>query len=119
MESAETPTDIKDVAEKKAEELTAQFGVKVHPILFKDPETDQDILGFIKEPSRMVKLAMLDKSMIGSFSAASEVLESILIKEHSDPRIYSEKPEDDRFYLGAVMAAYDRVRFSVNILKKK
>lgn len=105
--------------QKKADELTAQLGVKVTPLLFKDAETGEEILGFIKEPSRQVKLAMLDKSMIGSFSAASEVLESILLKEHSDPRIFSEKSEDDRFYLGAVMAAYDRVKFSVNILKKK
>lgn len=118
LETQPVPT-IQEKAEAKAAELSAQMNVKVIPFVFKDEETGADIVGFIKEPPRAVKLAMLDKSMTGSFTAASEVLESILIKEHSDPRIYSEKSEDDRFYLGAVMAAYDRVKFSINTLKKK
>jgi hypothetical protein len=117
-EEVKEPT-VLELAKKKAEELSVQMNVKVHAIVFKDEETGQDIVGFIKEPSRAVKLAMLDKSMIGGFSAASEVLESILIKEESDARIYSEKSEDDRFYLGAVSAAYDRVKLAVNLLKKK
>ena len=104
---------------EKANELTASLGVKVHPIFFKESEDSPEIVGYIKEPSRMVKLAVLDKSVMGGFSAASEMLEAILIKEHSDPRIYSEKNEDDKIYLGAVMAAYDLVKFSVNTLKKK
>jgi hypothetical protein len=56
---------------------------------------------------------------MGGFSAAAEMLDSVLLKEHSDPRIYSERSEDDKIYLGAVMAAYDLVKFSVNTLKKK
>ena len=109
----------KEEAEIKAGELSVSMGVKVHAIVFQEKEGDPEIVGFIKEPSRMVKLAVLDKSVMGGFSAASEMLESVLIKEHSDSRIYSEKSEDDKIYLGAVMAAYDLVKFSVNTLKKK
>lgn len=109
----------KEEAEKKAGELSVSMSVKVHAIVFQESEGSEEVVGFIKEPSRMVKLAVLDKSVMGGFSAASEMLESVLLKEHSDPRIYSEKSEDDKIYLGAVMAAYDLVKFSVNTLKKK
>lgn len=106
-------------AEEKAVELSAQLNAKVHAIVFKDKETEQYIVGFIKEPNRMIKLALLDKSVMGGYSAASEVLESVLLKEHSDPRIYSERTEDDSIYLGAVAAVYDLIKLSVNQAKKK
>lgn len=109
----------KEEAQIKADELTTSLGIKVHAIVFQESQDSTEVVGFIKEPSRMLKLAVLDKSVMGSFSAASEMLESVLLKEHSDPRIYSERSEDDKIYLGAVMAAYDLVKFSVNTLKKK
>jgi len=106
-------------AQVKADELSKELNVKVHPVIFQENADSELIVGFIKEPSRMVKLAVLDKSIMGGFSAAAEMLDSVLLKEHSDPRIYSERSEDDKIYLGAVMAAYDLVKFSVNTLKKK
>jgi len=109
----------KEEAQIKADELSASMNVKVHPIVFQEDADADLIVGYIKEPSRMVKLAVLDKSVMGGFSAAAEMLDSVLLKEHSDPRIYSERSEDDKIYLGAVMAAYDLVKFSVNTLKKK
>jgi hypothetical protein len=108
-----------DEAKQKASDLTALMGVTVHAIVFQENADSPEIIGFIKEPSRQVKLAVLDKSVMGGFSAASEMLESILLKEHSDPRIYSENSADDKIYLGAVMAAYDLVKFSLNTVKKK
>lgn len=107
-----------EAAEEKAAELSQLLGVKVHPLVFKD-DNGGDVIGFIKEPNRAVKIAMLDKSIMGGFSAASEVLEGHLLREHSDPRIYSENPEHDKINIGAVMAAYDLVKFSVNQAKKK
>jgi len=47
------------------------------------------------------------------------MLDSVLIKEESDPRIYSERSEDDEIYLGAVMAALDLIKVGQNTLKKK
>jgi hypothetical protein len=107
-----TPTE-------KAVELSQQLGVKVHAIVFKEDADSTEVVGFIKEPSRAVKLAVLDKSVMGGFSAAAEMLDLILLKEHSDPRISSERSEDDKINLGAVMAAFDLVKFSTNTLKKK
>lgn len=105
-------------AQEKADALSEELKVKVHPLVFTDDE-GKDVIGFIKEPSRAVKLAVLDKSVIGGFSAASEMLDIIILKEHSDPRIVSERSEDDKIYLGAVMAAYDLVKFKTNAAKKK
>jgi hypothetical protein len=110
--------EVKEAAAKKAQELSGVLNVPVHPLVFKDDDGNF-ITGFIKEPARHVKLAVLDKSVMGGYSAASEMLGVILLKEHSDPRLSSERPEDDKLYLGAVMSAYDLVKFSVNQFKKK
>jgi hypothetical protein len=100
----------------KAEELSKQHGVKVHPVLFKDGE--ESVIGFIKEPPRFVKMKIMDKGLISPISAASEIVDAYLIKEESDSRIYDEKPENDKFYIGAVMEAYNLVQLAVNQLKK-
>lgn len=115
----ENKQSAKEIAEAKAKELSEQLGVKVYPLVFKETEDSPEIIGFIKEPSRAVKLAVLDKSVMGGFSAAAEMLDIIILKEHSDPRITSERSEDDKIYLGAAMAAYDLVKFSQNLAKKK
>lgn len=102
------------IAAAKAEELSAQLGVKVHPLVFKGDTDDDAVIGYIKEPPRAVKIAIMDKSLVGMYSAVEQVLENILIREHSDPRTYSEKAEHDKIYLGAVMAAYDLIQISIN-----
>lgn len=113
-----TEIEVKQLAAENAEALSRQLGVKVHPLVFKSGD-GEFIVGYIKEPARHVKLAVLDKSVLGGYSAAAEMLDAIIAKEHSDPRITSELPEHDNYYLGAVMAAYELVKFSVNTFKKK
>jgi hypothetical protein len=103
----------------KADELTGQLGVQVHPMVFLDPDTNEQIIGFIQEPNRITKLRVMDKGMTEPITAAAECLEAILIKDASDPRIWSEKPEHDKIYMGAVMAAYETIKVSVNQFKKK
>jgi hypothetical protein len=73
----------------------------------------------VKEPSRAVKIAVMDKSLVGMYSASEQMLEVILIKEESDPRISSERSEDDKYYLGAVMEAYNLVKVAINQADKK
>lgn len=102
---------------QKAEELTKQHGVKVHPILFQVRDEPQ-VVGFIKEPPRFVKLRVMDKAVTGAMTAASEILDAYLIKEESDSRIYDEKPENDAYYIGAVQEAYSMIELAVNRLKK-
>ena len=112
------PLTTNEKAQAKALELEKALKVyKVHPLIFKEP-SGEEIVGFIKEPERLTKIRMLDKSMIGSISAAAECYDIILIKEASDPRMYSEAPEHDAIYIGAVMAAYDLIKYKTNTFKK-
>lgn len=108
----------KEVIEAKCVELAEKLGVhRVIPIVF--VEDGEEIIGYMKEPSRQAKIAVMDKSVMGAYSAADEIMSSVIIKEHSDPRILSERPEHDKIYLGAVMAVYQEIKFAVNTIKKK
>lgn len=101
----------------KAGELSIRENCKVHPLVFEDG-TDR-IIGFIKEPPRHVKLRVMDKGLTQPATAASEVVEAFLIKEESDSRIWDEKSENDKYYLGATMEAYNMINMAVNQFKKK
>lgn len=105
--------------EIKAEELSKTHGCKVRPIIFKDDETSEDVVGYVKEPSRLVKIRVMDKLVTSPITAAAELLDIILLKDDSDPRIYSEKPENDKYYLGASLAAVSLVQLSNDLFKKK
>ncbi|KAA2242802.1 hypothetical protein F0L74_09750 [Chitinophaga agrisoli] len=103
----------------RAEELEKVHGCKIHPLVFMTEEGGEQIVGYMKEPPRIVKLRVLDKSITGPMTAASECLESVLIKEASDPRILSESPENDKVFLGACVAATKIIELSTNQFKKK
>ncbi|MGN7818781.1 hypothetical protein ACTJJB_01555 [Chitinophaga sp. 22536] len=104
----------------KADELQKQYGLKITPIVFEDPDTGEQIIGYLKEPNRLAKTRILDKAMGGLMvSAAQDLLELTIIPEASDPRIMSDLPENDRYNLGAAMAAQDLIKFAVNTFKKK
>ena len=105
--------------QKKADEIGKRLNCKVLPIVFKDEESGEDIIGFMREPNRMMKLRVLDKAMTSPVTAASELFDAVLIKEESDARFSSEKSEDDKYYLGGTMAVYSTVQMSVNTFKKK
>lgn len=111
--------DAQSKAEEKAKELSIKYQTKVNPIVFKvDAESDDIVIGYLKEPQRFVKLRMMDKGMTSPITAASEVMETCLIKEESDPRIMSEAQENDVFYIGATKVVYDLVQVAINLVKK-
>ena len=118
---AEEKKTVAQLAEEKAAQLTAEYKEKgvyqIHPIVFKNG--DEEIVGFVKEPSRMAKMAVMDKAMVGGYSAAEEILESILLKEHSDPRMFSESQEFDDIHMGLVVAVYNLIKIKTNTFKKK
>ena len=106
--------------ELKRVELSKQHGCPVHAMVFTDGvNVDDKIIGFLKEPPRFVKLRVMDKGLTSPITAASEVVEGYLIKDASDPRIWDEKPENDKYYIGATMEAYNMISMSVNQFKKK
>jgi hypothetical protein len=100
---------------EKAEQIAKELGVKVYPLSFKDKEGNQ-IIGFIREPNRATKMVALDKMFMQSPTLAGEtVLDTSLIKEHSDPRI----TEDDSCFLGAVTFCIGLIEAYQNEVKKK
>lgn len=111
-----------ELAREKAAALTEEFKAKgvyqVHPIVFKSEE-GEDIVGFVKEPSRAAKMAVMDKAMISPMQAVEEILDHVLIKEHSDPRMSSESQEFDDIHMGLAMAVFNLITFKVNAAKKK
>lgn len=111
---------IEQIAEERALELQKSLGVyKVYPIIFKDVTTGEEVVGYLRHPDRIVQHRTMDKSLMGAISAAAELLDAILIKEASDPRITSENPAYDSINLGAVNAAHDLIKMNVNQFKKK
>lgn len=111
--------EAKEAAEKKAAELSAELGVKVHPMVFYVEADKEPVVGYVKEPSRQVKLAVMDKYAAGFYSACSQALDVLLLKDHSDKRISSERAEDDSYFMGAVYAISELISFAVNRADKK
>ena len=97
----------------KCEELGQKHGCKVHPLHFKDAASNEDVVGFIREPERHVKLRYMDKALTGSSTAGAEIVEAYLIREESDERIL----KDDVFFLGAVHALNKVITLAVDQLK--
>ena len=61
--------------EAKATELAKKYGVtKVHVYVGIDSETDERIVGYIKEPSYIQKIFTLDKIATGGMFAAADSL---------------------------------------------
>lgn len=101
--------------QKKADEIGKRLNCKVLPIVFKDEESGEDIIGFMREPSRAMKLRAMDKSMTSPVTAASELFDALFIVEESNPQFMS----NDDYYIGGAMAAFQTVQYSVNQFKKK
>jgi hypothetical protein len=110
--------DLNEQIQAKADELSITHKCKVHPILFTDPDTNENVIGYLKEPPRHVKLKIIDKGMTHPFSAASDIVDAYIIKDESDERIYSETG-DDKYYLGACGVAQSIIQTSINQFKKK
>jgi hypothetical protein len=111
-----------ELAREKADQLTEEYKSKgvfrVHPIVFKTDD-GEDVVGFVKEPSRAAKMAVMDKAMISPMQAVEEILEHVLIKEHSDPRMSSDSQEFDDIHMGLAMSVFNLITFKVNAAKKK
>lgn len=118
--NAEKTAEHDALAKAKAEELSKREGVKVTPILFyQNGNADDPIYGYLKAPTRVAKIAIMDKSeQSGNYSAGAEMLTFCLIKAESDPRLTSEAPEHDDIYMGAILACQDLIQASVNMIKK-
>lgn len=109
----------KEEIQSKATALEDKYKCKIHPMLFQSEEGGEQIIGFLREPARIVKMRVLDKTVTSPMTASSELLEACLCIEESDPRILSERPEHDKIYIGACMSASNIIKFSQDQFKKK
>ena len=107
--------------EEKAAGISAKLGgAKVHPFLFEENEEDGQVIGYLKEPPIQTKLRALDSMQNDKlFTTGATLLDALLIKEFSDERITSGRPEHDCYYLGAATQALNLVRAAQNRIKKK
>jgi hypothetical protein len=105
--------------QQKADELSVKHSCRVHPLIFKDAESNEEVIGYLKEPPRHVKLRVMDKGLTAPATAAAEVVDAFLIREESDSRLYDENPTNDKYYLGATMEAYNLISMAINQFKKK
>jgi hypothetical protein len=105
----------------KADALTQALNTKVHAFVFKGDKSEDDfVVGYIKEPPRLVKQRAMDKTLMGQgFSVGAEIIQACILKEETDPRILSELSENDRYALGAENFATELVSVSLDQLKKK
>ena len=108
-----TEEKIKETEDKSAE-LAARYGCKVIPLVFLEPSSGEEVVGYLKEIPRLVKLRILDTMLTGAYSSCASIIEEYLLKAESDARIMA----DDKFYLGAVTEVYNMIQISVNQLKK-
>jgi hypothetical protein len=106
-------------AAKKAAELSASLNCKVHPLVFQIGADGDIVIGYVKEPSRQVKLAVMDKALLYPMSSVAEVLPSIIIENESDPRILSEDSDNDKYFIGACNVVYGIIQLAANQFKKK
>lgn len=113
--------ETEELVAKRTEELEKQTGKKITPFVFIDMDDNHKrVIGYLTEPDRLVKVRVMDKiNRVGRYLASMELLESCLLKEASDKRIYTERPEYDIYYIGALKVADSLIVNAVNQFKKK
>lgn len=92
---------------------------KVHPIVQIEPDTLIRRVCYLREPSYDTKIRVMDKSItIGFYSAAEELRQSCVIREHSDALTYGDSPDCDRYKMGVVDECLGLVKRLENHFKK-
>jgi hypothetical protein len=105
----------------KCEALAKELSVsKVHAVVQIDPDTLERAVCYLKEPNYLTKIRVMDKATtMGVYTAAEELREVSVVREHSDAITYSESPESDRYKLGIVDYCLGMVTRLQNQFKKK
>jgi len=94
-----TPEEIANY-EAKAVEIAKERGVpKVHPVVFIQPVTFKRIVAYLRQPTFAEKLHAMDQALIaGVYMSANNLMELLIIKEHSDALVET----DDDAKMGVV-----------------
>jgi len=88
--------------EAKAAELAKKYGiVKVHVYVGIDPETNDRIVGYIKEPNYIQTLCFMDKiTGSGTWIAADEMRETLTLREESNSKTYESSSDCTPYKIG-------------------
>lgn len=115
------PIDPMLAYQDEAEILAKKYGVaKVHVYVGVDPITNENVVGFMKEPSYIQKVLAMDKiATTGMFMAGDELREVLTLKEESDPRTYGESSDCDKFRLAMATICVTMIEVVQNTFKKK
>lgn len=101
----------------QAEIISAELGCNVSEL--KVVNGEDTVVGYLKEPNREAKRSVIDELLKSPTTAGKIYLECALIKEKSDPRLYSVLPEHDSIVLGAEMACIPLIELYQSAIKKK
>lgn len=106
--------------EAAAEICKAVKASKIHVYVAIKEDTKERIVAFIREPSFMQKIAVMDKiSTAGSFIAGNDLRETCLLKEHSHALTYGTENECEQYKLGVNGFCLSIIEVAKNEYKKK
>lgn len=100
----------------KAAELGASLGCSVRPFAF--THKGKQIVGFLREPSRDVKMSAMDKVFSGSIMKAGEEILRVCLLDQSSPEILSNDTENDVVFITSCRQAANMLEIYSNELKK-
>ncbi len=112
---------IKSETEEIAKGLSEKLNTLVHPMCFPLSKDDRAII-YLKEPSFAIQKKAMDMVSRGSvMDAAQLILDTCIIQEHSDSRVWEEDCEEKnpKLRLGALMRAKDLGGYYAEVFKKK
>jgi len=105
--------------EARVAELSAQFNCKIEDWTFENPKVGQ-VLCFVKEPTIHLIYAAYDKFDLSPTSSGELLMEGVVIKEASDPRIFdSKKRENHAIILRVNINCQNLITIAVDDVKKK
>ncbi|MES2382603.1 MAG: hypothetical protein V4538_16260 [Bacteroidota bacterium] len=113
--------EARELAEKKAVDLSALHKKNVYPLFFVRPSTKDIFIGYISEPTRAAKMEAFDiMSSKESITLAGEIiLATSLLKDESHEAFSSLDSKYDDVFLGGCIDAAGHVKLLLNTLKKK
>ena len=117
-------TKISDIEKKQfdeiAEDLANKYGVsKVHVYVGIQPNTNERIVCYLREPNYLQKIAVMNKiATAGAYIAAEEMRENLTLKDESNYLTYGEGNECDAYKLGVVGFCLQLGEVIQNALKK-
>jgi hypothetical protein len=111
------------IIDQRKAAIESKLGKRVVPIVILEIGNPENrVVGFMVRPDLVTQLRLSDRGqqyMTGfSQEEAHKVLESLLLKAESDPRITPDTEEGELYWKGAILCLYEFIKTAVPIIKK-